>query len=336
VSDTYWSKAVLLLPRENIEAVGKLHPTFLPNRFEDALQAKQMGFLEKLEHTLAASQIDKREGLEWFRFAVQGGLPHGPPLEQILADLEDLSYRTPDAGHQILDAGVIPADVYYSVAMGSDIGHMPVQTLVDFDGLPHCQTATKSATICEGNYIIVQGKKRSQLPIVLGVVVQCPRQTLETWYCTSRSLLLNYCLHCTLLATITSCLHVAVVLIPVNKDDNLESEAFVQWYHPQQSQIANRRAGRKSQLLDIFGNWVPSSRMALQDLEPLPSPRVKAVDVIDWDFEVEDSEGGVLIPFSTLDRVMEYGIDITGLNVSQTRRGNLYRTHRLMQPALQR
>lgn len=97
-----------------------------------------MGFLEKLEHTLAASQIDKREGLEWFRFAVQGGLPHGPPLEQILADLEDLSYRTPDAGHQILDAGVIPADVYYSVAMGSDIGHMPVQTLVDFDGLPHC------------------------------------------------------------------------------------------------------------------------------------------------------------------------------------------------------
>ena len=63
---------------------------------------------------------------------------------------------------------------------------------------------------------------------------------------------------------------------------------------------------------------------------------MKAVDVIDWDFEVEDSEGGVLIPFSTLDRVMEYGIDITGLNVSQTRRGNLYRTRRLMQPALQR
>ena len=91
------------------------------------------------------------------------------------------------------------ADVYYSVAMGSDIGHMPVQTLVDFDGLPHCQTATKSATISEGNYIIVQGKKKSQLPIVLGVVVQCPRN-METWYCTSRSLLLNFILHvCTLL-----------------------------------------------------------------------------------------------------------------------------------------
>ena len=46
---------------------------------------------------------------------------------------------------------------------------------------------------------------------------------------------------------------------------------------------------------------------------------MKAADVIDWDFEVEDSEGGVRILFSTLDRVMEYGIDITGLNVSQER-----------------
>ena len=61
-----------------------------------------MGFLEKLEHALTAPQIDKREGLEWFRFAVQGGLPHGPPLEQILADLKELSYRTPDAGNQRL------------------------------------------------------------------------------------------------------------------------------------------------------------------------------------------------------------------------------------------
>ena len=71
--------------------------------------------------------------------------------------------------------------------------------------------------------------------------------------------------------------------------------------------------------------------MALQEMEPLPSPRVKAGDVIDWDFEVEDGEGGVRIP---LDRVMEHGIDITGLTVSHTRRGNLYRTHRLMQPML--
>ena len=74
--------------------------------------------------------------------------------------------------------------------------------------------------------------------------------------------------------------------------------------------------------------------MALQEMEPLPSPRVKAGDVIEWDFEVEDGEDGVRIPFSTLDRVMEHGIDITGLTVSQTRRGNLYRTHRLMQPML--
>ena len=75
----------------------------------------------------------------------------------------------------------------YSVAMGSDIGHMPVQTLVDFEGLP--QDAPKSSIICEGNYIIVQGKKKSSLLIVLGVVVQCARN-VETWYCASRKVLI--------------------------------------------------------------------------------------------------------------------------------------------------
>ena len=75
----------------------------------------------------------------------------------------------------------------WCVAMGSDIGHMPVQTLVDFEGLPH--DAPKSSIICEGSYIIVQGKKKSQLLIVLGVVVQCARN-VETWYCASRKVLI--------------------------------------------------------------------------------------------------------------------------------------------------
>ena len=179
MSDQYWSKPVKLVPRENMEAIGQLRPTFLPNRFEDALQAKQIAFIVKLEHTLMASQLHKREGLESFRFAVQGGLPHGPSLEQILADLEELT----DVGRHPLDFGIIPDDVYYSVAMGSDIGHMPVQTLVDFEGLP--QPPPKSTIMCEGDYISVQGKKKSQLPIVLGVVVQCACN-VETWYCISR------------------------------------------------------------------------------------------------------------------------------------------------------
>ena len=188
MSDQYWSKPVKLVPRENMEAIATIRPTFLPNRFEDAMQAKQIAFIEKLEHTLMASQLDKREGLEWFRHAVQGGLPHGPSLEQILADLEDLTSSSGvGLGLRTSDFGVISDDVYYSVAMGSDIGHMPVQTLVDFEGLP--QDAPKSSIICEGNYIIVQGKKKSPLLIILGVVVQCARN-VETWYCASRKVLI--------------------------------------------------------------------------------------------------------------------------------------------------
>ena len=36
--------------------------------------------------------------------------------------------------------------------------------------------------------------------------------------------------------------------------------------------------------------------MALQEMEPLPSPRVKAGDVIEWDFEVEDGENPLQYP----------------------------------------
>ena len=56
MSDQYWSKPVKLVPRENMEVIATIRPTFLPNRFEDAMQAKQIAaFIEKLEHTLMAS-----------------------------------------------------------------------------------------------------------------------------------------------------------------------------------------------------------------------------------------------------------------------------------------
>ena len=48
MSDQYWSKPVKLVPRENMEVIATIRPTFLPNRFEDAMQAKQIAFIESL------------------------------------------------------------------------------------------------------------------------------------------------------------------------------------------------------------------------------------------------------------------------------------------------
>ena len=108
------------------------------------------------------------------------------------------------------------------------------------------------------------------------------------------------------------------------------------WYHPLDSPEQNFRAGRKKKILDIFGPWGPSDTLPLTSSETLPSVMQPHQKVLLWDFEPEIDEKNaeqVTIPFSVLDQVMDiHHIDITGLSMSSTKRGNLYRTHRLMIP----
>ena len=109
------------------------------------------------------------------------------------------------------------------------------------------------------------------------------------------------------------------------------------WYHPTRSPEMNMRAGRKKKVLDIFGAWIPADDVSLNETLTLPSVLQPASKVLAWDFDPEQDEEGdavsLLIPFSVFDHVMDvHRIDITGLNLSSTKRGNLYRTHRLMMP----
>lgn len=117
------------------------------------------------------------------------------------------------------------------------------------------------------------------------------------------------------------------VLGQVMDIDYEDQSAIVEWYHPQMSKEANMRQGRKKQILDVFGPWVPCEQVEVSSLEPLPPSVIKADQVCWWGFELED---GDKIPFDVLDGIMDDGMDITGLNMSSTPRGNLYRAHRLM------
>ena len=87
------------------------------------------------------------------------------------------------------------------------------------------------------------------------------------------------------------------------------------------------RQGRKRQILDVFGPWVPSEQVVVQNLEPLPPSVISSEKILLWGFELEEENK---LPFSVFDRLMEDGIDVTGLTISNTSRGNLYRAHRLM------
>lgn len=90
-------------------------------------------------------------------------------------------------------------------------------------------------------------------------------------------------------------------------------------------------------MLDIFGAWMPSNDLPLVETEILPKVIQPPQKVLAFDFEPEPCEGEpghVQIPFHVFDHVMDiHGVDVTGLSFSSTKRGSLYRTHRLMLPA---
>lgn len=90
-------------------------------------------------------------------------------------------------------------------------------------------------------------------------------------------------------------------------------------------------------MLDIFGAWMPSNDLPLVETEILPKVIQPPQKVLAFDFEPEPCEsepGHVQIPFHVFDHVMDiHGVDVTGLSFSSTKRGSLYRTHRLMLPA---
>ena len=48
-------------------------------------------------------------------------------------------------------------------------------------------------------------------------------------------------------------------------DDN---SAIVQWWHPSMSKEANLKAGRKRNILDLFGEWSPADELAVGKWNP--------------------------------------------------------------------
>lgn len=103
--------------------------------------------------------------------------------------------------------------------------------------------------------------------------------------------------------------------------------ALVQWLVPGESKHASFRGGRKRLVTDVFGPWYTADDQVVASLPALPSAVVQPCSVLEWCFELEDD----CLPFGILDKLVDvHFIDVTGLNLSSTPRGNLFRTHRLM------
>ena len=103
------------------------------------------------------------------------------------------------------------------------------------------------------------------------------------------------------------------------------------WYLPELARVDNFRGGKKRKV-DVFGPWLPVDDKANDDLGPYRLPdvtlNVNSPSILEANFEPKNDQ---TLPYDVLDAVRtQHGIDLTGLNMSMTRRGNCYRSYVLM------
>ena len=107
-------------------------------------------------------------------------------------------------------------------------------------------------------------------------------------------------------------------------------DVVVVWYVPGLASAETFRSGTKKKLLDIFGPWTSLHTLTLAECRAcnLPSPVVNLADILECNFAL--SSDGTL-PYDVFDALRrQHGIDVTGLSMSSTHRGNLYRSYALL------
>ena len=95
----------------------------------------------------------------------------------------------------------LPSDIYYTIAMGSDIGHLPQNTLMSITGAEENGVPAHKAFMSPGDFCIVAGEGKA-LPLVLAVHGVCGARWEGVWAAFCLHLLGPWChvmllrLHC--------------------------------------------------------------------------------------------------------------------------------------------
>ena len=80
----------------------------------------------------------------------------------------------------------------------------------------------------------------------------------------------------------------------------------------------------------MFGPWVPVDDVGLEAASKchVPGPIIGTQSVLECNFELEED---LTLPYDVLDALRtRHSINLTGFNLSMTRRGNIYRSYVLM------
>lgn len=312
LTDSTWSRPLTIVSAIQMRDFYRLRPPAEPRVFPEATASGILAFLDTLDVLLAARtsedstipagrsgrswrHVDRQLDMAWLRRVVRQeelSLKDCRSIDDVLGDLIRIGKGMPlNHGNTISDQKQFPDDVLVHLFPGSDVPSLPVDSLVDVVGGAHPQEARQKATQLSAT-LCGPGDR---------LILRSPDKNHQLPF---------------------------LMAVMVDTDGLNAGSAYVQWWLPGQSKKANHKGGKKKLVMDIFGPWFPADSLTLANLQALPPPLVKADDVLEWGFGLTEDKQ---IPFETLDVIMDkHGIDITGLTLSSTSRGNQYRMYRLM------
>ena len=303
LSDEKWSTPILILTAEDMPAVSAFRPPnddmAFPNEGRPILD-----WINRLEAS-CSSTLDVFPDLSarctWLRQAVchtaPGAYAPGLTVGELVRDLASMPARRPARASAPTGASSLPPDTLAQQFPGSDVPRQPAQTLVQIEGITHRQgERIKSNVIVPGSLLVLRGAAEAAVHgHKLPFLVGVALES-SSKMATSKKLL-------------------------------------VSWMVPGRSKAETYRAGRKKDVIDIFGPWMAVDALSLGDLKQvcLPEPLVNADDILEWNFDLEEQ----CLPYETLDQLrLRHDIDVTGLALSLTPKGNLYRSYALTRGAV--
>ena len=292
MTDDTWSRPVLLVGRRRMKSIASMLPANVQPNFK--ANAEMMSWSQKLEETLV-DQLPSRpaikDGIEWFRAVINRTLPeyNGNHSPSLTKIMTDLV----SIDHQAYAA---PCSL-----VAADSGFLADIFVQHFPG-------ADVPTVPVDTALRIVGAWEPPPPprcILDDALVICKPAGASM---SGMKLLFN-------LGRVISC--------PTERSPNL----IVQWLVPPLGPVVDHKPGHKRTIPDLFGAWVPLDDITMKAAVMLEMPDciLSPSDVLIPNILL--SADGT-IPYCILDELRsQHDIDVSGLQVSRTQKGNLYRSH---------
>lgn len=172
MTDDAWSSPVLLVPAENMAMLAQARPALLPHAFPQHELPKMRSFLDRLQmqQQTAGTRLDREADFRWLYNAIdqqEPSLQNKLTLEKVIQDLiragSHTAMRASSSSQQLF-----PADVLAQLFPGSDIPHLPVDSLLRIHGAAQASTVKATGVCGAGSLVIIRGRKK--LPFHLGCI----------------------------------------------------------------------------------------------------------------------------------------------------------------------